>query len=451
MAASSFDASAKSASGGTGIAGLTEAAWEQWKPFTAAARNDTGANIAALARLTCDLVGQVRQAGIGGDLWRLALGAYHSGVPAVRAAKGIPHAAAGYVDRVAGYATWYAHLAAPGTKPGSTTRPIGVIPSAGTTAKPVPDGYLAAVLAAGRSCPGLTPARVAAQLMASSGFNPNLLGAHSRQGIAQFSPQVWARYAPSPTSTSPWDPSVAIPTLGLTMCALLDDMSGLGKDPHRLALAAFRVGPQVVRQAGGLPDAPDVRSYVDLTIGYVDHYQQDPRLGGKRTGVRPTAPPVSGKPTAPGPSTGAGSPSTGDPSAGKPSSSASPSRSPQPTPSTKPPKRTWQTRVVQATATLQLGQSWSTDRLKLVLAKEGNVILYDQGKAVWQTGTKGQGGHHLVFQADGNLVLYSRSNATIWSSNTPGNDGAVLVLQADGNVTISNGGRGLWHTGTMKG
>ncbi|MCM4083463.1 hypothetical protein [Paractinoplanes hotanensis] len=446
MAASGFDANATSANGGSGISGLTDAAWEQWKPRTTSARTDPAANIAALARLTCDLVGQVRQAGIGGDLWRLAVAAHHSGVEAVRAAKGIPGPAAGFVERVSGFATWYARLSGAGAKPAAPTGPIGVVPSPGTPPKPVPDSYLAAVLAAGRSCPGLTPARVAAQLMAASAFNPNLFGARSAQGIAQFSPQIWTRYAPSVAGATPWDPSAAIPALGRTMCALLDGVDGLGKDRYRLALAAFRVGPDAVRRAGGLPDDADVRRFVDLTAAYADHYQRDPKLGGPAVPARPGTPRAGVTPGKPGPAAG------GDvPGAGKPGSGASPSRSPRARPSTSPPKRNWQTRVVNATSTLRLGQSWATDRLTLVLANEGNVILYDRGKAVWQTGTKGKGGHHLVFQADGNLVLYTASNATVWTSGTPGNDGAILVLQADGNVSISNGGRGIWHTGTMKG
>ncbi|WP_433532893.1 hypothetical protein ACQPYA_13330 [Micromonospora sp. CA-263727] len=342
--------------------------------------------------------------------------------------------------------------------PSGVDGPTGVVPSSGTMARPVPDGYLPAVLAAGRSCPGLTPARVAAQLMASSGFDPNLFVAPARQGIAQFSPQVWARYVRSANTTSPWDPGVAIPAVGRTMCVLMGELGGLGMDPYRLALAAFRAGPETVVRSGGLPDDLDVRGYVDLTMGYLDHYQQDPRLGGE---VPPSASPAGGKPTGARPSAGAGTPGAGRPEAGKPgagspstakpSGAATPARSPQARSSAGAAKRNWQTRVVRATSTLQLGQSWSTDRLKLVLANDGNVILHDQGKAVWQTGTKGRGGHHLVFQADGNLVLYTGSNATVWTSNTPGNDGAILVLQADGNVTISNGGRGLWHTGTMKG
>ncbi|MEU4339253.1 hypothetical protein AB0F59_32170 [Micromonospora lupini] len=451
MAASGFDANARSDNGGTGLAGLTDAEWKQWKPGAAVRRDDPTANINALAHLTCDLVGQVRQRGIGGDPWRLALAARHAGVEAVRAAKGVPRASAAYVERVAGYATWYAHRPGTGSSPSRSTGPIGAVPGPGSAAKPVPDVYLPAVLSAGRSCTTLFPARIAAQLMAASGFNPNLLGPHSAQGIAQFSPQIWARYAPSPTTTSPWDPSVAIPTLGLVMCTLLSDLSGLAKDPYPLAVAAFRVGPDAVRQAGGVPDDREVRDYVKLVTGYVGHYLRDPKLGGKPAGApSDTATPPGGGPTTRAPSGPKPTTSGQQPGGGGNHGGAS-SVPPATRPTTSAPKPNWGTQVVQGTSVLQLGQSWSTNRIKLVLASDGNVLLYDQGRVVWQTRTGGKGGHHLVFQGDGNLVLYTSSNATVWSSGTAGNNGATLVLQADANVTISIGGRWLWHTGTAKG
>ncbi|RKR86732.1 D-mannose binding lectin [Micromonospora pisi] len=451
MAASGFDLNGKSDSGGSGLAGLTDAAWDKWKPRASSRRTDPAASITALAHLTCDLVGQVRQAGIGGDPWRLALGAYHSGIAAVTSAKGIPGPARGYVNRVSAYATWYARRATGGSDPAGPTGPSSALPGQGTPAKPVPDEYIAAVLAAGRTCPALSPARVAAQLMASSGFNPNLLGPHRAQGIAQFTPQLWARYAPSAAATSPWDPGVAVPALGRTMCTLLGEVAALGKDQYPMALAAFRGGPEAVQRAGGVPDSAELRDYVRLVTGYVGYYEQDVRLGGKPAGTpKPTA--TSGPSTSPRPGAGPSAPHTSSappPAAGgKPTTgSSSPARPPQTKPAA-PPKPDWQTRVVEGTSVLQLGQAWTTNRLNFVLAKDGNVLLYDQGRLVWQTRTGGRGGHHLVFQADGHLVLYTQSNATLWSSGTAGNNGAILVLQADGNVTISLGGRGLWHTGT---
>ncbi|MFD0787259.1 hypothetical protein ACFQZ8_25440, partial [Micromonospora azadirachtae] len=117
----------------------------------------------------------------------------------------------------------------------------------------------------------------------------------------------------------------------------------------------------------------------------------------------------------------------------------------------KPPKKPdWQTRVVNGTSVLRPGGSWRTNRLTLTLTSDGNVVLYDQGRRVWSAQTSGKGADQLVFQADGNLVLYTRGMATIWSTRTDGHDGAILVLQNDGNVTISQNGRTLWQTGTAK-
>lgn len=55
----------------------------------------------------------------------------------------------------------------------------------------------------------------------------------------------------------------------------------------------------------------------------------------------------------------------------------------------------------------------------------------------------------LVMQGDGNLVLY-RDGRPLWNTGTPGNPGAWAVLQGDGNfVVYTAAGRPLWHTGTL--
>jgi hypothetical protein len=64
----------------------------------------------------------------------------------------------------------------------------------------------------------------------------------------------------------------------------------------------------------------------------------------------------------------------------------------------------------------------------------------------WSTDTHVPDGH-AVFQADGNLVLYSSDDETLWSSQTDGHDGAVLVLQADGTLAIRQGDTTLWTAG----
>lgn len=107
MSASEFDEHAVTARGGNGIAGLTDAEWTQWMPHPSAGRDDSAANIMALAHEMCDFVGQVRSGGVTGDLWQLALATYHAGPAAVRQAGGVPSTAASYVNEVASYAVWY--------------------------------------------------------------------------------------------------------------------------------------------------------------------------------------------------------------------------------------------------------------------------------------------------------------------------------------------------------
>jgi hypothetical protein len=106
----------------------------------------------------------------------------------------------------------------------------------------------------------------------------------------------------------------------------------------------------------------------------------------------------------------------------------------------------FQPRVITATSVLTTGQSWSTNRLRLTVTAGGDLVLQDQGRTVWHTGTTT--GVKLVMQNDGHLVLYDAGNGTVFSSGTAGNPGAVLILRADGNMVISLNGRILFQTGT---
>nr|WP_221376672.1 hypothetical protein [Actinoplanes polyasparticus] len=114
-------------------------------------------------------------------------------------------------------------------------------------------------------------------------------------------------------------------------------------------------------------------------------------------------------------------------------------------PATTPPKTPrWGEKVIAATSVLTTGQSWSTNRLRLTVTTGGNLVLRDQGRTVWQTGT--DNGVKLVMQNDGHLVLYDADNGTAFSSGTAGNPGAVLILRADGNMVIALNGRILFQT-----
>jgi hypothetical protein len=68
---------------------------------------------------------------------------------------------------------------------------------------------------------------------------------------------------------------------------------------------------------------------------------------------------------------------------------------------------------------------------------------------IWHSGTGGNPGARAVLQADGNLVVYSATNAVLWASDTAGNPGTTLAVQDDGNVVLYDNGRALWATKTV--
>ncbi|MEU8820035.1 ricin-type beta-trefoil lectin domain protein [Actinoplanes sp. NPDC048796] len=274
MEASRFELDGENEGSLRDIAGLSDEVWQAWRPSESSERTDPGVAVVALARHMCDLSGQVRAAGLDGDEWQLALAAHETGLDSVRAAGGVPEEARSYVMRVSAYAEWYARQ--PGLAPApDESSELG---DAGAKAKKVPAEYVAAVSAAGRRCGAVTPARVAGQLMAASGFDPRLTGPDGGQGIAQFLPSIWKQYAPAAPGASPQEPQAAIAALGAVMCTLVDEFKDLGSDPYDLALAAFRRGPDAVKREGKMPDSADLRQLVAQVDTYAAVYQGDNRL-----------------------------------------------------------------------------------------------------------------------------------------------------------------------------
>jgi hypothetical protein len=97
--------------------------------------------------------------------------------------------------------------------------------------------------------------------------------------------------------------------------------------------------------------------------------------------------------------------------------------------------------------TVQIGSP--SENLFLAMQGDGNLVLYQNGTALWNTGTEGQncGTNQCfaVFQSDGNFVVYKGSTA-LWNSQTGGNSGATLVLtdQLPHLEIISTNGSVLW-------
>jgi Matrixin/PKD domain len=84
---------------------------------------------------------------------------------------------------------------------------------------------------------------------------------------------------------------------------------------------------------------------------------------------------------------------------------------------------------------------------RLIYQGDGNLVLYNTttNAAVWWTGTTGTPGQ-FILQTDGNLVIYNSASSALWFTATPGNSNTFFAIQNDGNVVLyTAAGVPLWH------
>ncbi len=89
----------------------------------------------------------------------------------------------------------------------------------------------------------------------------------------------------------------------------------------------------------------------------------------------------------------------------------------------------------------------------LVYQADGNLVLYRirDGSPLWASNTAGRSGQVCIMQTDGNLVIYDGNAHPLWASNTAGNPGSRLVIQDDGNVVIYRPNNNpIWATNTVQ-
>jgi hypothetical protein len=82
-------------------------------------------------------------------------------------------------------------------------------------------------------------------------------------------------------------------------------------------------------------------------------------------------------------------------------------------------------------------------KYKLIMQSDGNLVLYQEGTALWSSSTAGNPGSYAIMQGEGNLVLYD-GTTSIWNSSTWGFSGAYLVLQSEGNLVMYQDGHPVW-------
>lgn len=83
----------------------------------------------------------------------------------------------------------------------------------------------------------------------------------------------------------------------------------------------------------------------------------------------------------------------------------------------------------------------------LTLQDDGNLVLTENGKPVWASGTDGQDVVRAEVQKDGNFVLYS-PNKPVWHTDTKGKKDVKLVLQDDRNLVLYAADGPAWSTKT---
>lgn len=145
----------------------------------------------------------------------------------------------------------------------------------------VPEAYRDLVIKAAAHCDELTPAALAAQIAAESGWNPTAGSPAGAQGIAQFMPGTWASNGVDGDNDGKADvmnPADAIPAMGKFMCSLISRSkqliadSRIKGDVYELALAMYNAGEGNVTKYGGIPPFSETINYIarikDTTAQY---------------------------------------------------------------------------------------------------------------------------------------------------------------------------------------
>ena len=132
----------------------------------------------------------------------------------------------------------------------------------------VPSQFRESLLESGRRWQ-VSPALLAAQLLAESNFDPLAVSPAGAQGIAQFMPGTAAAYG----LADPFDPVAAIDAQAHLMSDLLRQFGS-----PELALAAYNAGPGAVEPCGCVPGYPETQAYVSRILAL---------LGGAGTVVAP--------------------------------------------------------------------------------------------------------------------------------------------------------------------
>jgi hypothetical protein len=128
-----------------------------------------------------------------------------------------------------------------------------------------------AINAAGALCTTISPVIVAAQIEHESDFDSTKKGPNGAEGLSQLPPDVFTKYGKDDDkngNTSALDDTDSIMAQGRYLCdlagqvqTLVNERKAIG-DVLDLTLAAYHVGIDAIRTAGGIPPNAEVHSYI---------------------------------------------------------------------------------------------------------------------------------------------------------------------------------------------
>lgn len=84
-------------------------------------------------------------------------------------------------------------------------------------------------------------------------------------------------------------------------------------------------------------------------------------------------------------------------------------------------------------------------KYRLQMQTDGNLVLLQGKKAIWNTRTYGHPGATFSFQRNGNLVVHSVKGTVLWQSGTHGTM-SLLLVQDDGNLVLYHGRIPHWSS-----
>jgi chemotaxis protein histidine kinase CheA len=107
--------------------------------------------------------------------------------------------------------------------------------------------------------------------------------------------------------------------------------------------------------------------------------------------------------------------------------------------------------TLKAKEALEAGETLvSKNRLfQLEMQEDGNLVLAEAAVinfTLWETGTEGGPGR-AVLESNGDFVVYNKKKKNVWHSDTADQKISSLKLRNDGNIVLYSGSNAIWQSG----